>query len=151
MPSPCLTLSNYRSIIEALGSQYGERGRNRPDLFSFQKTNSRSYSGVRVRSVLDTGMEAYWIRDSTRSGPEAIHLILADRNFMDWTRRTDIGMACFVRGMIYDPCYGTLPVHPHSFPKDVYSRQCAGLDDFMNQASPELQDFVAKNILFNLE
>jgi hypothetical protein len=151
MPNPCLNLSNYRSIVETLGSNYGERSENRPDIFSFQKTYARGYSGVRVRLVLDTGMEGYWIRDSAKNDREAIHLVMSDRSFMDRTLKTDFGMACFVRGMIYDRSYGTLPIHPIRFPPQAYAQKHCGLEEFMNEASLELQDFLVKNILFNLE
>lgn len=151
MPNPCLTISNYSSIVESLGSLYGERSKNRPDIFSFGCTYRRGYSGVRVRMVLDSGIEGYWIYDSTKREHQAVHLVIGHRGFTDWTRRTNIGIACFVRGMIYDASYGTLPIHPIRFPQDIYSRQCAGLEEFMANASPELQDFVVKNILFNLE
>ena len=151
MPSPCLTISNYPAIIEALGILCGERSRNRPDLFSFNNTYLRGYSGIKVRMVLDTGIVGYWIYESVKREREAVHLVIGHRSFMDWTRKTGIGMVCFVRGMIYDASYGTLPIHPTRFPQDIYSRQCAGLEEFMANASPELQDFVIKNILFNLE
>jgi len=151
VPNPCLNLSNYRSIVEVLGSTYGERSENRPDIFSFQRTNSRNYSGVKVRLVLDTGMEAYWIRDSNKSEREAVHLVISDKSFFDWSFKTNFGIACFVKGMIYDRSYGTLPIHPFRFSSQAYAEKHRGLDDFMGEASLELKSFVVKNILFNLE
>lgn len=151
MPSPHLSILNYPSIVEALGTLCGERSQNRPDLFSFHGTFRKGYSGVRVRLVLDSGIDGYWISDSEKREHEKIYLVIGHRGFMDWTRKTGLGMACFVRGMIYDASYGTLPIHPIRFPQNIYSQKCAGLEEFMAQASPELQDFVVKNILFNLE
>lgn len=149
-----LNVSNYPAILENMGVRWGVRSKNRPDLFSFNATLARSYSGVRVRPVLEAGMEAFWIRDSSIETSEAIHLVTCDRSFMDWTRKTGFGSVLFVRGMIYDSSYGTSPCHPHTFMSRI-SREPLNnivyLDDFMAQASSELQDFVVKNILFNLE
>ena len=145
-----ITVSNYPAILEDMGVRWGVRSKNRPDLFSFSSTLARNYSGVRVRSVLSEGMEAFWIRDSSLSTSESIHLITCDRSFMDWTRKTGLGTVIFVSGMVYDTAYGTNAAHPYSFINRL-TNQAAGLDDFMAQASGELQDFVVKNILFNLE
>ena len=149
-----LAVLNYPSILEDMGVRWGERSKNRPDLFSFNATLARNYSGVRVRSALEAGMVAFWIRDSSSSQKNGIHLVTFDRSFMDWTRKTGRGSVIFVRGMIYDSHYGTTPCHPHAFINPISKQptdQVAGLDDFMAEASPELQDFVVKNILFNLE
>lgn len=149
-----LTVSNYPAILEDMGVRWGVRSKNRPDIFSFSSTLARNYSGVRVRSVLEGGMEAFWIRDSSVATSDAIHLVACDRSFMDWTRKTGLGTILFVRGMIYDSQYGTTACHPHTFMSRISKEplnNIFALDDFMFQASGELQDFVVKNILFNLE
>lgn len=149
-----LTVSNYPAILEDMGVRWGVRSKNRPDLFSFDSTLARNHSGVRIRSVLSEGMEAFWIRDSSLPISEAIHLVTCDRSFMDWTRKTGFGSVLFVRGMIYDSRYGTTACHPHAFMSRISKEPLNNivyLDDFMAKASGELQDFVVKNILFNLE
>ena len=149
MSLPSLTVSNYSSILEDMGVRWGVRSKSRPNLFSFSETLTKNYSGVRIRSTLQDGMEAFWILDSSLSASDSIHLVTCDRSFLDWSRRTNFGTALFVKGRIYDPSYGTSTSHPHSFISTT--NKIVGLDDFMAQASLELQDFVIKNILFNLE
>jgi len=153
MSFPHLTVSNYPTILEDMGVRWGVRSPIRPKLFSFDKTLSRSYSGVVVRSTLLEGVEAFWIRDSSsRTNAKAIHLVMCPRSRSDFYSSSNLGTVSFTKGMIYDYQYGTTPCHPFQFLRNSFELpNAACLDDFMAEASDELQDFVVKNILFNLE
>lgn len=150
MPSPHLVLSNYSDVLHALGMSWGEQSKNRPELFSFAKTHKRDYSGPKIHQVLDTGMEALWISSGTKKIGSSINLILADRSFLDWTRRTNVGAAYFFNGVALDNQYGTTLIHPHRIMNEVFIKKQSGPDQFMEEATPELQDFFVKHILFNI-
>jgi hypothetical protein len=150
MPSPHLVLSNYKDVLHALGMTWGEQSKNRPEIFSFYKTHKRDYVGPKIHQVLDTGMEAIWISSGIKKIGSSTNLILSDRSYLDWTRRTNIGAAYFIRGVSLDPQYGTTLVHPHRIPNDEFTKKQSGPDQFMEEATPELRDFFVKHILFNI-
>ena len=150
MPNPHLILSNYEEILRAFGICWGEESKNRPGIFSFSKTHNKNYRGPKVYQVLDTGMEAFWICSGTKKRSESTYLILADRSYSDWMKRTNIGAAYFINGVILDNQYGTSLIHPDRIRKDVFLKKESGPDEFMKEATPELRDFFVKHILFNI-
>jgi hypothetical protein len=95
-------------------------------------------------------MEAIWISSGIKKIGSSTNLILSDRSYLDWTRRTNIGAAYFIRGVSLDPQYGTTLVHPHRIPNDEFTKKQSGPDQFMEEATPELRDFFVKHILFNI-
>lgn len=149
MVRPHLVLSEYKSITDALGNLWGHKSGNR-GLFSFTNTYAKTWSGPQVRNAMDCGMDSYWIYERGKRSSETVYLVICDLSYSDWSHKTGMGAAYFLRGMILDPCYGTLPIHPIGFPENIYKDRWIGLDDFMSNSSPEIQDFVIKNILFNV-
>jgi hypothetical protein len=150
MPNPHLVLSNYSDVLRALGMNWGEQSKNRSDYFYFSKTHNKNYQGPKIYQVLDTGMEAFWISSGAKKKEDSIHLVLADRSYSDWTNRVNIGAAYFINGVALDRDYGTSLLHPHRIRYDVFMQKQSGPDQFMEEATPELQDFFVKHILFNI-
>jgi hypothetical protein len=150
MPNPHLVLSNYNDIVCALGVSWGDQRPNRPDLFCFNKTHRMGYSGPKIHQVLDTGMEALWISSGSKKREASTHLILADRSYSDWMKRTDVGAAYFINGVALDGGDGTSLIHPSRIRHDVFMQKQSGPDQFMEEATPELRDFFVKHILFNI-
>lgn len=150
MPRPHLVLSNYEDILYALGTSWGEQSKNRPEIFSYFKTHGKNYQGPRIYQVLDTGMEAFWICSGSKNRSESTYLILANRSYSDWMKRTNVGAAYFINGVVLDNQYGTLLIHPDRINKDVFSKKESGPDEFMKEATPELRDFFVRHILFNI-
>lgn len=150
MPNPHLILSNYKDILYSLGMRWGEQSPNRPEIFSFFKTQRRDFVGPKIHQVLDTGMEALWISSGNKKREASTHLILADRSYSDWMKRTDVGAAYFINGVALDRGYNTSLIHPSRIRHDVFMQKQSGPDQFMEEATPELQDFFVKHILFNI-
>jgi hypothetical protein len=150
MPNPHLVLLNYKDILYALGMRWGEQSKIRPEIFYFYKTHKRDYVGPKIHQVIDIRMEAIWIYSGIKKIGSSTHLILSDRSYIDWTRKTNIGAAYFFSGVVFDSQYGATLIHPHRIMNDVFIKQQSGPDQFMEEATPELRDFFVKHILFNI-
>ena len=150
MAKPHLVLSNYNKITYALGMNWGEQSRSRPEFFLFNKTHGKNYQGPKIYHVLDAGMSAFWICSGKKKRSESCFLILSDRSFSDWNRKTNIGSAYFFNGVALDSQYGTTLTHPRHIQEDLFKQKQSGPDQFMEESTPELRDFFVKNILFNI-